>query len=147
LRIEGAVTLAIDGSLVAVGSDKIELAPGATLDLYVAGSVETAGNVQLGDNDPSAFRLYVGGGSDGKDHMLVHAGEQTFRGLIYAPSATVAFAGVTVVEGSIFASDLDYAGTLTVGYAGVRSDGPCDHGSSSSSSGSGPVTEGNLSPK
>ena len=112
--IDGAVKLYIDGSIVSVGENQIVLKPGATLDLFVTGLIATAGSVDLGDpSRPDAFRLYLGG----EGSASVTAGSQSYHGLIYAPRATVAFAGVTEVVGAVFAKQLVWAGDLRVTYA------------------------------
>jgi cytoskeletal protein CcmA (bactofilin family) len=110
LVVDGHVSLYIDGSIASAGERRIEIHPGATLDMYVSGSVASAGEVVLGDPDrPSAFRLFVGG-------TTAIAGEQRIDGLLYAPKAHVAFAGDAVVHGAIFARSLSYAGDLEVDF-------------------------------
>jgi predicted acyltransferase (DUF342 family) len=112
--IDGNVTIHVDGDLDAVGRASFELAPGAACDVYVNGSVRYAGSVVAGDaQDPSAFRLYVGGAGS----VVAGAGEATFYGFVYAPRAEVSFAGDTKVVGAVVAKDISYAGSLTVAYA------------------------------
>ena len=119
--IDGAVALYFDASTITVGVDRIKLNPGASLDMYVSGLLATAGSVVLGDpSNPQAFRLFVGGAGS----MMVTAGTQTFYGLVYAPQADVVFAGVTSVDGSVFAKSLTWAGILDVTYAGPSSSSP-----------------------
>lgn len=116
IRAEGAVLLYIDGSFDIAGASRIELAPGATLDLFVAGTLAQAGGVVFGDPDrPEAFRLYVGG----EGSVLVGAGERDFYGMIYAPTADLVFAGGTTVHGAVFARNLDFAGGLDIAYSEV----------------------------
>ena len=118
--IDGAVALHIDGDLAAVGSETFLLTDGSTLDLYVSGGVKTVGNIAFGDpNDPSAFRLYVGG----TDSVVVSVGETAFNGAIYAPQATLAYVGDTVIRGAVFANQLDGVGSLTLGYASPEESG------------------------
>lgn len=111
IHIDGAVAIHIDGDLTQVGKDTFELGAGATLDLFVKGSMQSAGDLSLGEGaQAGAFRLYVGG------RGVLHADDQAFHGLLYAPRATVAFAGNTVVYGAVFADQLVYAGSLVVDY-------------------------------
>jgi hypothetical protein len=142
--IEGAVQMYLDGDLEVIGAQQFKLKSGATLDRFVAGSVKTTGAVERGaDASPSSFRLYVGG----KDAMVVTAGAQRFRGMVYAPEAEMSFAGATDVEGSLFAKNLRYAGLLTVHGSPVveadgcgrppRGSGSGNSGGSSSGSGDG----------
>jgi hypothetical protein len=115
LTIDGAVRLFIGGSLDQGGVDGIFLKPGATLDLYVEGSVATAGAVTYGDAaQPDAFRLYVGGAGS----TVLTAGAQIYYGLVYAPRSHLRFAGVTEVHGALFAEDLDWSGVMKVVYSG-----------------------------
>ncbi len=117
IRVEGAVALHIDGDLVAAGDQLFELAPGATLDLFVKGNMRSAGDLRAGEGG-AAFRLYVGG------DQMVHAGDQTFHGMLYAPRATVAFAGGTTVYGAVFAKEILYAGSLVVDYRSAAAPAP-----------------------
>lgn len=123
VMVEGNAQLYIDGDLEMAGSVRFALAPSATLDLFVAGNVRGAGSTDLGEGaKPEAFRLYVGGTS------VKLAGSQSFRGLVYAPTAEVDLAGSTEIHGSLFAGSLDHAGSLDVTYAGVATQGErCEH--------------------
>jgi hypothetical protein len=114
-NIEGGVEIFIDGDLDEVGSHNIKLAPGATLDLYVSGSVNTVGDTQFG-GEPGAFRLFIGG----KEPIGVSVGNQAFRGTIYAPRAELSFVGDTLIEGTLFAGSVDGVGTLEVRQAGAK---------------------------
>lgn len=125
IRARGNVQLYVAGDLTLAGEGTISLDPGATLDLFVAGSVDVAGRIALGDEArPEAFRLYVGG----RSASLSVAGEGAFRGLVYAPSADVSLAGTTTVEGALFAGSLSTAGSLAIGYTPVTTQGErCEH--------------------
>ena len=117
IRVTGAVAIHIDGDLTAAGEQLFDLAPGATLDLFVNGNMQSAGDLRAGEGGAS-FRLYVGG------DQVVHAGQQAFHGMLYAPRATVAFAGDTVVYGAVFAKQIVYAGSLVVDYRGAAAPPP-----------------------
>lgn len=119
---DGTVAIFVDGDLDAVGAESFELTAGSTLDLYVAGSVRTVGNVAFGSEaEPGAFRLYIGGA--GAANLAV--GDQTFFGGIYAPEAALAYVGATEITGAVFARDLDGVGDLKIGYA-APSEGDCE---------------------
>ena len=116
LDIRGNVAIYLDGSLDEIGAQAIKLESGATLDLYVSGAVRLIGFSPLGDRQsPSSFRLFIGG----SDRVSVGAGLQEFFGSIYAPTADLAFAGVTVVWGSLFAKQVVDAGVLTINHGGA----------------------------
>ncbi len=115
VRATGHTALFIGGSLDVVGQQRFSIAEGASLDLYVAGSVGTVGNVAMGNpDDPTSFRLFVGGGGAG----IVSVGDQHFYGYLYAPTAAIDYVGNTVVDGGLFARTLDGVGDLTVRYRG-----------------------------
>jgi len=118
--IDGAVAIYVEGDLAAVGQQSFHITNGSTLDLYVSGTVATVGNATLGDaDDPSAFRLYVGG----KGSMSLGVGNTTFNGAIYAPEAVLSYVGDTQIRGAIFAKELNAVGRLTLGYAPPREPG------------------------
>ncbi|HQY63426.1 MAG TPA: hypothetical protein PK141_18630 [Polyangiaceae bacterium] len=111
LRIEGAVQLYLEGDLTTIGEGQIVLGAGATLDMFVDGTLTTVGRASFGDpTRPEALRLYVGG----KNAKLTLAGREAFHGLVYAPEAEVSFAGNATIDGALFARQLSYAGSLTV---------------------------------
>ncbi len=113
VRIEGTVAMYIAGGLSAVGAERFELAEGASLDLYVEGSVETVGELRLGDaTAPGAFRLYIGG----TEPAMITVGDSSIAGAIYAPHATLQWVGDTKVTGAIFAKDLDGVGNIEIEY-------------------------------
>jgi hypothetical protein len=109
--IAGNVALFIDGSLDAVGDETFQIDEGGSLDIYVAGSVDTVGNLLMGDV-AKPFRLLIGG----EEPVLVSVGDQVFHGEIYAPNTTIDFVGNTTVVGSLFAKSLDSVGELKVIY-------------------------------
>lgn len=141
ITVTGAVALHIDGDLTAVGAQNIKIAPGGSLDLFINGNLQSAGDLALGEGaQAGSFRLYVGGST------VVHAGAQEFHGLLYAPRATVAFAGGTVVHGAVFAQDLAYAGALIVDYRGASTPPPSTCQPESPSGGASGNTGGGSEP-
>jgi hypothetical protein len=147
LRAKGHVQLYVDGSLVHVGAARFAIDAGATLDLFVSGSVTSVGTLDLGDaSRPDAFRLYVGG--EGGTVSLV--GAARFSGLVYAPHATVALAGGAEVDGALFAGDLTFAGAVKVRHAAVRAQSPeCEEPIDPlpTADGGAPTEEGGTSPQ
>ena len=129
--IDGVVALFFDGSLDAVGKELVELKPGATLDLYVAGALRTVGELALG-SDPSSVRLYVGGAGG----ALLTVGAQQLSAMIYAPTAHIAFVGDTEVHGALFGRDLAGVGRLTIDYSAPQAPNPGQCGTPGGGSGS-----------
>jgi hypothetical protein len=115
LNIEGNVAIFVSDSVKSIGNEHFSVAHGSSLDLYVAGSVASVGNVGYGNlMEPGLFRLFVGGAAP----ILVNVGNQKFSGHIYAPTAEVTYVGNTVIRGSIFAERLHGLGNLVVEYTG-----------------------------
>lgn len=112
--IDGNVSIFVDGSLISVGSAQWTLSPGASLDLFVSGNVESVGSLISGDEtNPGAFRLYVGGD---ETTSVANVGDTAFFGSLYAPRAAVSYVGDARIVGSIFARTIEGVGSLTVEY-------------------------------
>jgi hypothetical protein len=113
------LSLAIDGRVALfVGSDvnvsqgfQITLAPGAELDLFVAGNVSIQGTTSLGDvNAPARVRVYVGGSS------FTLSADATVGANVYAPNAVLQFASSFTMWGAVFAGDLQFSGDFKIHY-------------------------------
>ncbi len=114
VSVKGHVSLYLDGNLESIGAAWIRLENGGMLDLYVSGSVRQIGHLDLGNKwDPSAFRLYIGGGDKG----TINVGNQIYNGAIYAPDAEIEYIGNTQIRGAITAKRLTGIGNLEIGYA------------------------------
>lgn len=86
LAVSGHVEVLLDDD-VAPSDLRVELAPGADVDVVVAGAFRPSGAVRFGDAAaPARARLYVFGGPT----ATLDAG---FAGLLYAPSLTVRVQG------------------------------------------------------
>lgn len=110
IRVAGHASMFVDGDLDFVGESSIFVEPGASLDLYIAGSVHTVGSMVAAGCDPRALRVFVGG----HDSIFASAGESELRGFLYAPDAEVSFAGTTQVTGAVVAKEISFAGALRV---------------------------------
>ena len=100
----------VDGDIAFVGESSITVEPGASLDLYIAGSLNTVGSMVAAGCDPRSLRVFVGG----HDSIIASAGDNELRGFLYAPDAEVSFAGTTQVTGAVVAKELSFAGELRV---------------------------------
>ncbi len=99
IKVTGAVALHFDGDYLSIGADLIDIAPGASLDLYVSGVVRTVGYVRAGGEVsslgiPSLCRL--------------------IRSLEPVPTASIAYVGHTVVRGGLFAKEVTGIGNLEI---------------------------------
>jgi hypothetical protein len=111
VKVSGAVSLYVDGSMEQIGAEIFDLDAGATLDLYVRGNVSQVGHMSFGSaKHPAAFRLFMGGG----DAVALNVGNQVFHGAVYAPKARIKYVGNTVLEGGLFAYEVDGIGNLEV---------------------------------
>ena len=111
LRLENKTEIAVLGNVDVSGSFAVELAAGAELDLFVAGSFNGAQLTSFGDTAaPSRIRTYVAGSS-----VALGSGMQLGAN-IYAPGATIACGGSLEMSGSLFASRFAFAGELTIHY-------------------------------
>ena len=116
----GELTLSVTGPTIiyvaqdiAIGALTIDLAPAATLDLYVGAGVVTDRGFALGDPArPSASRLYVG--TRGTINL---AGTTTLNGQLLAPTAEIAASGALQTSGSLFVRRVSGSGRLTLGHA------------------------------
>jgi hypothetical protein len=110
IRVTGHASMFVDGDIAFVGESSIDVEPGATLDLYIAGSLDMVGSMVAAGCDPRSLRVFVGG-----DHSIIaSAGDNELRGFLYAPDAEVSFAGTTHVTGAVVAKELSFAGELHV---------------------------------
>ena len=114
LTVDGAVAISVGGSLDTLGLQRINLTPGSTLDLYLAGGLATLGWSVFGEGaTPGTVRMFVGG----QRKLSLAAGLQPLNASIYAPTSVVALVGDTHLGGAIFAREIAGAGRLTVDYA------------------------------
>jgi len=120
LRVTASSALFVEDDLVATGLLRVELAPGAELDVFVRDNLVVTGAAVFGDPErPSATRIYVGGTGD-----VAIAGASVFVGNLYAPTANILVGGLGRVRGSLFGKSVIAAGFLDLGYdASVRDGG------------------------
>jgi hypothetical protein len=119
LHVTGNSALFVEDDLVATGLFRVDLAPGAELDVFVRDNLVVAGAAVFGDPErPSATRIYVGGTGD-----VAIAGASAFVGNLYAPQANVLVGGVGQVQGSLFGKNIIAAGFLDLGYDASITDG------------------------
>lgn len=112
LRIQGRTALFVGGDVWATGLFKVELDPGAELDLFIQDDFVLTGAARFGDRTrPAAMRIYVGGTGD-----VAVAGYGDFVGNVYAPTANITVAGLGVVHGSLFGKNINAPSALMVHY-------------------------------
>ena len=114
LHVTRPSALYLKGDLVTVGTDSIEVDEGASLDLYIDGSIENVGTWNVGAGTlAGVVRLFISGGGSG----ISMVGEKDFVGSIYAPQADITLVGDTSIRGALFAKKLTGTGRLLVDHA------------------------------
>ncbi len=114
IHASGAVELFVAGDVASAGDVDVDLDDGATLDLFIGGDLAAAGVLHLGDGaTPDAVRLYVDG-----SRGVALAGDEVVSGALYLPHGTLASAGDLRVAGAVVARDLAAAGVIDIGFAG-----------------------------
>jgi hypothetical protein len=120
LDIAGRVALFVGGDLSVTQGIVVTLAPGAELDLFIAGNVDiqgAPGSVQIGDVSHAALtRIYVGGSGNDAGGGFALSANATLSANIYAPNAVVEISSDFVLRGAIFAQALQFSGNFAIHY-------------------------------
>jgi hypothetical protein len=110
LTLTGRAAIFVGGSIDLATRLAIDLAPGAELDLFVAGDVRLH-DVTLGaQTAPARTRVYVGGS------IFTLDGSAALGLNLYAPRATVQLSGNQEMSGSLFVGALEMSGAFTIHY-------------------------------
>jgi hypothetical protein len=111
LALTGRTAIFVKGDVNATQSLDVTIAPGATLDLFVGGSLILGGDATIGDpTAPSRARVYVGGA------QVTISGGVKLGANVYAPHADAAIAGDFAMAGAILVHSLAASGAFTVHY-------------------------------
>lgn len=109
VRAVGRAVLFVAGNITLAQDLAVELAPGAELDLFVGGNVQT-GALRLGDPArPAALRVYVAAAGS-----IAPGDAATIAANLYAPDADLALAAPLEVFGALVVHQLAGGGALTV---------------------------------
>jgi hypothetical protein len=112
LRATGRNALFVGGNVTLDGPFTVELAPGAELDLFVAGVLNVPGGVRLGDPQrPQALRIYLGAPGS-----LNLSASSTVAANVYAPTADVSASAPLELFGALLVDHLNLSGKMTVHY-------------------------------
>lgn len=111
LNLQGRTALYIESDFDVAGQMAINLAPGAEIDVFVAGNFHFGGAADFGSVDaPAKVRFYVGGPT------FEFSGSGKLGGNFYAPNATISASGSLNVSGAIFGEALALDGGFNIKY-------------------------------
>lgn len=111
VHLTGRTVLAIEGDIVVSGPFSIDLAPGASLDLFVTGNVNFMNTSAIGNvASPASTRAYIGGS------QVVLAGPLSLAGNVYLPNAQFHATNDLEMWGAIFSKSILTDGHVKVHY-------------------------------
>lgn len=112
VRIQGDVTLYVDGDFEVAGQAELIVEAGGSLTIYHAGSdFYLAGGGMINETEtPANFRLLS------RASTVEFAGTSSFYGAAYAPSATIIPTGTSDIYGSFVGRQIDVGGTTNFHY-------------------------------
>ncbi|HVZ66146.1 MAG TPA: hypothetical protein VG936_16380 [Lacunisphaera sp.] len=119
LTIYGDVTLIVTSSLSLSGNSGIYIAPGASLKIYTAGTVDITGNGVANSGQSKNFQIW---GTSTTSQSISVKGNGSFSGVIYAPTADVSIVGNGDVSGSVVANNITLTGNAAFHYDESLSD-------------------------
>jgi hypothetical protein len=110
LRAGGRTALFISGGITVDGTLDVEVADGAELDLFVAGSVNLPATALLGDPArPRALRIYAAAGG-----AIALSADSRLAGNLYAPAADLVSSSPLEISGALLVDHLVVDAGLTV---------------------------------
>lgn len=110
LNLKGRTGIFIDGEVKISGGMKVNLEPGAELDIFVTGDFTLSGTAEFGSlANPAKVRIFTA-----KSFAL--SGFAKIGGNIYAPNASIALSSIFKMSGSMFAGILAFSGGIDVTY-------------------------------
>jgi len=111
LHVTGRAGVFVGGDLNVTGALTIDLAPGAEVDLFIAGNFALNGPATLGSlSAPARVRVYVGGAT------FTLSGNASVGANLYAANADVAIASSFEMSGAMYARRIAFSGDLTIHY-------------------------------
>ncbi|MCG8557228.1 MAG: hypothetical protein MJD61_18370 [Proteobacteria bacterium] len=112
IRAQGRVALFVGGDLRMTDELSLQLDPGAEVDVFVAGTVQSTSRLFLGSQlTPAKVRLYVGGYD-----AITLTGTATVAGNFYAPHAELILTDRLDVYGALFVRRITFTQELRIHY-------------------------------
>ncbi|GAB4567011.1 MAG: hypothetical protein Tsb0020_19190 [Haliangiales bacterium] len=110
LRVTGRAGLYVSAGITLGRSLTVELAPQASLDLFVTDFVNVAGDLYLGDPDaPDRLRIYVD-----RAGAVNLSGRSVLAGNLYAPESTLSLPAGAEIFGAVFVDRIAASDTVSV---------------------------------
>jgi len=115
IRAGGRTALFVAGNITIEQSLTVELDPGAELDLFVAGFIQSGGTFLMGDAArPRSLRVYVAS----RGSIDLSSGS-VLAGNLYAPVSDVASSAPLEIYGALVVNHVNGAATVNVHYDGA----------------------------
>jgi Putative Ice-binding-like adhesive domain len=113
ILISGKARLYVKGNINMSGQSLIQIASGASLEMYLAGTAAIGGGGVMNiPGQAKNFSLYGLPTST----AISYAGNSAFIGTIYAPQATVSLVGTSDAMGAFVAKDMSLSGGMGIHY-------------------------------
>jgi hypothetical protein len=110
IEVDGRVALFVGQAITLDRELTVALAAGAELDLFVAGNINAAGRVTIGDPEvPARVRVYAGGAG-----AIALSAASALGGNLYAPTSDLALSGGAELFGAVFVDRLIAAAPVEV---------------------------------
>jgi hypothetical protein len=140
----GRTALYIDGDVSNSTFLAFTLEPGAELDVFIAGSLNTSSDIVIGSpNYPALTRVYVGGSEE-----VRFSADARLAGNFYAANALVVWTSTSEAYGSVFAGEFEASAPTRIHYdrqvTTVGDDGCDDPPGGGGGGGSGPPSCGSC---
>lgn len=108
----GRTALYIGGDVVSSRPLSLTLDPGAEFDIFIAGTIKSSSNFNIGSpNYPALTRTYVGSAA-----QLTFSSSASLAGNFYDGAALVKWSAPAVVYGAVFAGDFDSSSSVNIHY-------------------------------
>lgn len=112
-KIDGHVTLFVNGNFSVSGDSEIAIAPAASLTLYVSGNISISGRGIVNKSfNPHALKIY----GTSICTSASYSGNGNLYGIMYAPNANIIISGNSSIYGSVIGKSVMMSGNATVHY-------------------------------
>jgi hypothetical protein len=115
--VHGRTALFIGGNVDLSNELYIDLEPGATLDVFIAGYLNTSQSMTLGNpNYPRLSRFYIGGVNSTGESLKLSGGSTFLNGVFWAGHGDIRASNSLEMFGALFANSFHLQGEVKVHY-------------------------------